>query len=232
MQDQFIVQELTDKILASQKVFMRKVYSWMSIGLLITTLVSYFLFQTGLILNFLNSTTKIILMILQLGAVITLSGWAMRMSTPLAGFIFLLYSALTGLTFSTIFLIYTLGSIINVFLTASLMFGVISAWAFFTKKDLSAWGTFFFMGLVGIVIASIINIFLANSALGFVISIVGVLVFAGLTAYDSQKIKEMHLVRISGGQAEANSAIVGALILYLDFINLFLMLLRLFGDRK
>jgi len=232
MQDQFIVQELTDKILASQKVFMRKVYSWMSIGLLITTLVSYFLFQTGLILNFLNSTTKIILMILQLGAVITLSGWAMRMSTPLAGFIFLLYSALTGLTFSTIFLIYTLGSIINVFLTASLMFGVISAWAFFTKKDLSAWGTFFFMGLVGIVIASIINIFLANSALGFVISIVGVLVFAGLTAYDTQKIKEMHLVRISGGQAEANSAIVGALILYLDFINLFLMLLRLFGDRK
>ncbi len=232
MQDQFIVQELTDKILASQKVFMRKVYSWMSIGLLITTLVSYFLLQTGLILNFLNSTTMIILMILQLGAVITLSGWAMRMSTPLAGFIFLLYSALTGLTFSTIFLIYTLGSIINVFLTASLMFGVISAWAFFTKKDLSAWGTFFFMGLVGIVIASIINIFLANSALGFVISVVGVLVFAGLTAYDTQKIKEMHLVRISGGQAEANTAIVGALILYLDFINLFLMLLRLFGDRK
>lgn len=232
MQDQFFVQELTDKILASQKLYMRKVYSWMSIGLLITTLVSYFLFQSGLIINFLSSTTMIILMILQIGAVIALSGWAMRMSTPVAGLIFLLYSALTGLTFSTIFLIYTLGSIINVFLTASLMFGTISAWAFFTKKDLSGWGTFFFMGLVGIIIASIVNIFLANSALDFVISVVGVLVFAGLTAYDTQKIKEMHLVRVTGGQAEANSAIVGALILYLDFINLFLMLLRLFGDRR
>ena len=232
MQEQFIVQELTDKILASQKVFMRKVYSWMSIGLLITTLVSYYLFQTGLIVNFLSSTSMIILIVLQLGAVIALSGWAMKMSTPIAALIFLLYSALTGLTFSTIFLIYTIGSIINVFLTASLMFGAISAWAFFTKKDLSGWGTFFFMGLIGIIIAMVVNFFLASSALDFVISVVGVLVFAGLTAYDTQKIKEMHLVRITGGQAEANTAIVGALILYLDFINLFLMLLRLFGERR
>ncbi len=232
MQDQYIVQELNEKILASQKVFMRKVYSWMTGGLLITTLVSMYVYNSGLVFNFLNSTTLIILIVLQLGAVISLSGWAMRMSTPVAALIFLLYSGLTGLTFSTIFVVYTMQSILNVFLSSSLMFGSISAWAFFTKKDLSPWGTFFFMGLVGIIIASVVNIFLASSALGFVISVVGVLVFAGLTAYDTQKIKEMHLVRVTGGQAEANTAIVGALILYLDFINLFLMLLRLFGSRR
>lgn len=232
MQDQFIVQDLNEKILASQKVFMRKVYSWMTGGLLITTLVSMYVYNSGLVFNFLNSTTLIILIVLQLGAVISLSGWAMRMSTPVASLIFLLYSGLTGLTFSTIFVVYTMQSILNVFLSSALMFGSISVWAFFTKKDLSPWGTFFFMGLVGIIIASVVNIFLASSALGFVISVVGVLVFAGLTAYDTQKIKEMHLVRVTGGQAEANTAIVGALILYLDFINLFLMLLRLFGSRR
>lgn len=232
MQDQFIVHELNEKILASQKTFMRKVYLWMSGGLLITTLVSLYVLQSGLIHSFLSTGMFIILVILQLGAVVALSGWAMRMSTPVAATVFLLYSALTGLTFSAIFLVYTAESIINVFLIASLMFGSISAWAFFTKKDLSPWGTFFFMGLVGLIIASVVNIFLASSALGFVISVIGVLVFAGLTAYDTQKIKEMHLVRITGGQAEANTAIVGALILYLDFINLFLMLLRLFGNRR
>lgn len=220
-----------EKVLASQKIFMRKVYSWMTIGLALTTLVS-FLFYSSNFIQYLPSGIVLILVLLQFIAVIALSGWAERMSTPVAAIIFLGYSVLTGITLSTIFIVYTMESIVNVFLSTTLMFGTISAWAFFTKKDLSPWGTFFFMGLIGIIIASLVNLFLASSALEFVISVVGVLVFAGLTAYDTQKIKEMHLVRIQGGQLEANTAIVGALILYLDFINLFIMLLRLFGNRR
>lgn len=230
--ENYIVQEINDKVLASQKAFMRKVYGWMSSGLLITTLVSFYVFSTGFLGNFLNSTTLIILFVAQFGAVIALSGWAMKMSTPVAAALFVVYSALTGLTLSSIFYIYTIGSIINVFLTAAITFGALSFWGFITKRDLTAWGSFFFIGLIGIIVASLVNLFLASSALDFVISVIGVLVFAGLTAYDTQKIKEMHLVRMSGGSVEANTAIVGALVLYLDFINLFLMLLRLFGDRR
>ncbi len=226
------VTELSEKIIVSQKAFLRKVYAWMSLGLLITTFVSFYLFTSGLYLSFLSSTTLIILFILQIIAVIALSGWAMKMSTPVATFIFLAYSALTGVTLSSIFFIYNLNSIISTFLVAAITFAALSLYGFITKKDLTSFSSFLFVGLIGIIVAMVVNIFLMSSALNFVISVIGVLVFAGLTAYDTQKLKEMHLVQLQGNAIASKASIIGALTLYLDFINLFLMLLRLFGGGR
>jgi FtsH-binding integral membrane protein len=154
---------------------------------------------------------------------------AMRASTAQA--VFWIYAALNGVAFSTLGLVYSGNSITRVFFISAASFAALSLWGYTTKRDLSGFASFLFMGLVGIIIASLVNLFMASTALQFVISVVGVLVFAGLTAYDTQQIKEMYYVGDDGTVA-GRKAVMGALRLYLDFINLFMMLLQLFGDRR
>ena len=154
---------------------------------------------------------------------------AMRAATAQA--VFWVYAALNGVAFSTLGLVYSGNSITRVFFISAATFGALSLWGYTTKRDLTGWGSFLFMGVIGIIIASLVNLFMASTALQFVISVVGVLVFAGLTAYDTQKIKEMYL-EADDGETMSKKILMGALSLYLDFINLFLMLLRLFGNRE
>jgi FtsH-binding integral membrane protein len=154
---------------------------------------------------------------------------AMRAATAQA--VFWIYAALNGVAFSTLGLVYSGNSITRVFFISAATFGALSLWGYTTKRDLSGWGSFLFMGLIGIIIASLVNLFMASTALQFVISVVGVLVFAGLTAYDTQSIKEMYL-EADDSETMSKKILMGALRLYLDFINLFLMLLRLFGNRE
>jgi FtsH-binding integral membrane protein len=155
-----------------------------------------------------------------------------RLSPITAKLLFTAYAALNGLTLAPIVAMYTGESVMNVFLSCAVMFGATSVYGLVTKKDLSSMGSFFTMGLFGLIGASVVNIFLASSALNFAISLVGVLVFVGLTAYDNQKIKEMYAIETSEGAIAANISVLAALTLYLDFINLFLFLLRLLGRRK
>jgi FtsH-binding integral membrane protein len=150
------------------------------------------------------------------------------MSAATAASAFLVYSLLTGLTLSVIFFVYAAASIVQAFVSAAAMFGAMALYGALTKKDLTSWGSFFFMGLIGIVICAVVNMFLHSSALSMTISVISIFVFLGLTAYDNQKLKVMAL---AGGPTE-NYAIIGALSLYLDFINLFLALLRIFGGSR
>jgi FtsH-binding integral membrane protein len=173
----------------------------------------------------------IVMLLATLGLVFFISFRIQTLQFTTAFMLFMLYSALLGVTLSSIFLTYTGASITRVFFISAAAFGALSLYGYTTKRDLSPFGTFLIMGLIGIIIASLVNIFLASSAMTFAISVVGVIVFAGLTAWDTQKIKEMYDVNDDGTVA-GRKAVMGALTLYLDFINLFLMLLRLFGDRR
>ena len=166
-----------------------------------------------------------------LGMVFYLSARIHKMSFSGAQTAFWVFAALMGASLSSIFLVYAHGSIANVFFISAAAFGALSLWGYTTKKDLSGWGSFLFMGLIGIIIAAVVNLFIGSSALQFAISVIGVLVFAGLTAYDTQQIKEMYFEGDSTAVA-GRKAIMGALRLYLDFINLFIMLLSLFGNRE
>jgi hypothetical protein len=166
-----------------------------------------------------------------LGLVLWMSFGIQRMSVGTAQTVFWVYAALMGVSLAPILLIYTGASIAKVFFITAASFGALSLYGYTTTRDLTAYGSFLIMGLIGLIIASLVNIFLASSALDFVISCVGVLVFAGLTAWDTQKIKEMY-DPMDDGTVAGRKAVMGALTLYLDFINLFLMLLRLFGDRR
>ena len=170
------------------------------------------------------------LLLAELGLVFALSMMAPRLSGPVAALMFLGYSALTGMTLSVYVLIYTAASIGNALLLTAGVFGALSLFGTFTKKDLSAWASFLFMGLVGVVLASVVNIFMRSDGLSFVLSCASVVVFAGLTAYDTQKLREMHAS--TGYSSAASVSIMGALTLYLDLINLFIALLRLFGQRR
>jgi FtsH-binding integral membrane protein len=220
--DDVLVQE-------SQRAFMSRVYGWMFAGLSVTGLVALFTAASPQMMSMVINL-RWVLLIAQLGLVFALSGMATRLSGAVAGTLFVVYSALTGLTFSVIFYVYTQGSIASAFLLTAGTFGAMSAFATFTKKNLSGWSTFLFMGLIGVVIASVVQIFVQSSMLSFVTACASVIVFAGLTAYDTQKLREMHAA--TGYSSAATVSIVGALTLYLDFINLFLALLRLFGDRR
>jgi len=200
-------------------------YRWMTLGLATTGLVALVVANSPAMLAlFLGTPLFYVLIFGQLGLVMALSWAAPRVSTVAAVAMFFAYAALTGVTFSTIFLVYSLGSIAQVFLITAGAFAGLSAVGFFTKSDLSAIGRFAIFALIGLIIASIVNIFLHSTGLDWLISIGGVLIFAGLTAYDTQRLKMMFAEGVGG-----NLAIVGALILYLDFINMFLFLLRLFG---
>ena len=225
------------------RAYMLRVYNYMAAGVAITGVVAYVTYMmavvqtsagpqlTGFGNMIFNSPLKWVVMLAPLGMVFFLSARINKMSVSAAQTTFWAFAALMGLSLASIFMVYAGGSIARVFFISAAAFGGLSLYGYTTKKDLSGWGSFLIMGLIGIIIASIVNIFLASSAMQFAISVIGVLVFAGLTAYDTQQIKEMYYVG-DGEATMGKKAIMGALRLYLDFINLFLMLLSLFGNRE
>jgi len=230
---------------AGLRQYMLRVYNYMASGLALTGLVAYMLFQatavtgpTGDIVGLTNLGVSLytgpmmwIVALAPLGVVLYMSFGIRNMSASRAQTMFWVFAFLMGLSLSTIFLTYTQASIARVFFITATTFGAMSIYGYTTKRDLTGMGSFLFMGLIGIIIASIVNIFMQSSMMYFIISILGVLIFVGLTAYDTQKIKNMYMAYDSG-EVSAKKAIMGALTLYLDFINLFIMLLRLFGARR
>ncbi len=218
-----------------ENVLLRSVYNWMALGLLISGITAYGTANSPWLLNLIfgNSAIFLVLILVELGLVIGISGAIQRLSASTASGLFLLFSFINGLTLSAVLLVYTASSIFQTFLVTSLMFGAMSAYGYFTRSDLSSWGRYLFMGLIGIIIASVVNIFLANSSMDWIISFLGVIIFTGLTAYDTQKIKRMGEEMMGAdGERIGKVAILGALALYLDFVNLFLMLLRFMGRRR
>ncbi len=220
--------------ISSTSSFLSKVYGWMTAGLALTALAAMLTLSSQGLLNLIfgNKLVFYALIFGELGLVIGLSAAINKISSKTATLLFLLYSALNGVTFASIFLIYTSSSIAGTFLVASGTFGAISLYGYVTKRDLSGWGSFFFMGLIGVIIASVVNIFLQSEMLNWVISYIGVFVFVGLTAYDTQKIKRIGAAGFGDEESRKKASILGALTLYLDFINLFLMLLRVMGSRR
>ena len=215
--------------------YMAQVYGWMTVGLLLTAFVAWYAANSAAVMEllFTNRIFLIGLVIAQLALVIVLSAMIQKLSAGVTTMLFMLYSALTGLTLSSIFIVYTAASIASTFVVTAGMFGAMSLYGYTTKRDLSGFGNMLFMALIGIVIASLVNFWLKSEALMWVVTYIGVIVFVGLTAYDTQKLKNM------GEQIDTRDtsnlrkySILGALTLYLDFINLFLMLLRIFGKRR
>ena len=220
---------------------MLKVYNYMASGLALTGIVAYAAGNSPAVMSLLYATNAAgqlaptmlawIVMLAPIGLVFFLSARIHAMQASTAQTVFWVYSALMGLSLANIFLVFTGASIARVFFITSATFGAMSLYGYTTKRDLSGFGSFLFMGLIGVVIASVVNIFLQSAAMQFVISIVGVLVFVGLTAYDTQEIKSLYLESDST-ETTGKKALMGALKLYLDFINIFIMLLQLFGQRR
>ena len=227
------------------RAYMLKVYNYMATGVLLTGIVALISFNisvvtdaSGAIVSFTEfgntlffSGFKWLVMLAPLGIVFYMSFGINKMSSSKAQTVFWIFAALMGLSLSWILLVYTGKSVARVFFITSATFGAMSLYGYTTKRDLTKLGSFLMMGLIGIIIASLINIFMKSSMMYFVISILGVLIFVGLTAYDTQKIKNMY-VESDSGELIGKKAVMGALTLYLDFINLFIMLLRLFGQRR
>jgi FtsH-binding integral membrane protein len=212
--------------------FLTKVYGWMFLGLLVTAGTAMAVASSPVLIEtlILNRILFWILLLAPLGLVFYLSARVDKIAPGTAAGLFLLYSALVGITTSVIFLVYTATSIVSAFVITAGMFGAMAVFGTVTKRSLAGVGQFMFMGLIGLIIASIVNIFLWNSMLDFVICVVGVIVFTGLTAWDAQRLKEM-AVSLPDGRV-GSYAVVGALSLYLDFINLFFFILRLIGGRR
>jgi len=208
----------------------------MCIGLALTGFLAYFVSTSPTMLQLVFGNPMVFygLIIGELVMVFALAGWVDRMSPATATALFVGYSALNGITLSVIFLVYAQASIVSTFFVCSATFAACSVYGWTTKKDLTSWGGFLTMGLIGIVIASVVNLFIRSNAMTMVISYIGVVVFVGLTAYDTQKIKTLALTQPDGvdGSVTRRLAIHGALTLYLDFINLFLMMLRILGGRR
>jgi uncharacterized protein len=234
------------------RTYMLGVYNYMAAGVALTGVLAYLVaamatttdpalavaqLGNGKLLTQLGSTLysspiRYIVMFAPLAFVLFLSFKAHTMSTSAAHIAFWSFAALMGVSLSSIFLVYTGQSITQIFFVTAAAFGALSLWGYTTKKDISGWGSFLIMGVVGIIIAAIVNIFLQSSALQFAVSAIGVLVFAGLTAYDTQRIKDTYLQIRGNAEMVAKSAILGALSLYLDFINMFISMLQLFGSRE
>jgi hypothetical protein len=216
--------------------FIRSVYNWMGIGLALTGFIAYYVSNDAAIQNLIfgNKIVFFGLIIAELGLVLAISARVNKMQASTATALFVLYAALNGATLSAIFLIYTSSSITSTFFICSATFIACSVFGMTTKRDLTSMGGFMAMGLIGILIASVVNIFIKSSAMNMIISYIGVIVFVGLTAYDTQKLKNMAMTQPDGLEAGVirKGAILGALSLYLDFINLFLMLLRILGNRE
>ena len=227
------------------RAYMLKVYNYMATGILLTGIVALITFKMSVVTNDAGSIVgltqignaiymsglKWIVMLAPLGIVFFMSFGINKMTAAKAQTTFWIFAALMGLSLSSILLVYTGMSVTRVFFICSATFGAMSIYGYTTKRDLTKLGSFLMMGLIGIIIASIVNIFMKSSMMYFVISILGVLIFVGLTAYDTQKIKNMYSVSDTG-ELMGKKAVMGALTLYLDFINLFIMLLRLFGQRR
>jgi FtsH-binding integral membrane protein len=212
--------------------FLSKVYGWMFLGLLLTAGIALSVASSPVLIETLISNRFVLWMMIlgQFGLVIYLSVRVEKMAPVTAAALFLLYSATVGVTTSIIFLVYTSASIVSAFVIAGGMFGAMAVFGTLTKRSLAGVGQLMFMGLIGIIIASIVNIFVFSDMLSFVISVIGVLVFTGLTAWDAQRLKHM-AVALPDGRV-GTYAVVGALSLYLDFINLFFFVLRLLGGRR
>ena len=227
------------------RAYMLKVYNYMGSGVLLTGVIALMFFKMAVVTsdggeiigltNFgnsiYNSGLKWVIMLAPLAVVFYMSFGIAKMSAAKAQTTFWVFAALMGASLSSIFLMYTGASITRVFFITAGTFGAMSIYGYTTKKDLTKLGSFLMMGLFGIIIASVVNIFMKSTMMYFVISILGVLIFVGLTAYDTQKIKNMYMASDSG-ELMSKKAVMGALTLYLDFINLFIMLLRLFGQRR
>ena len=227
------------------RAYMLKVYNYMTIGLLLTGFIAYFFGKASIVTNdigqiigvtqvgalLFGSPLKWIIMLAPLGFVFYLSARISKMSVSAAQITFWLFASIMGLSLASVFIEFTQTSIARVFFITASTFGAMSLYGYTTKRDLTKLGSFLMMGLFGIIIASLVNIFMKSSMMYFVISVLGVLIFVGLTAYDTQKIKNMY-VASDTGELMGKKAVMGALTLYLDFINLFIMLLRLFGQRR
>jgi FtsH-binding integral membrane protein len=211
--------------------YMLKIYNYMASGLALTGIVAYAAAASGFYAQIAHTPLFWVILLAPLGIVFWLSMGINRMSAGTAQALFWVYSALMGLSLAGIFLVYTGASIARVFFITGGTFAAMSLYGYTTRRDLTQFGSFLIMGLIGIIIASLVNMFIASSALQFAISVIGVLVFVGLTAWDTQRIKEMY-VASDDGQTAGKKAVMGALQLYLDFINLFVMLLQLFGQRR
>jgi FtsH-binding integral membrane protein len=228
------------------RAYMLRVYNYMAGGVLLTGIVAYLTFSAAVVERtgpgrrgltefgqlIYTSPLKWVIMLSPLAFVFFLSFRVNKMSLGAAQISFWAFAAVMGLSLSSIFLVFTGQSITQVFFVTAIAFGGLSLYGYTTKKDLSGWGSFLIMGVIGIIAASLVNLFLQSSALQFAISVIGVLVFAGLTAYDTQRIKDGYYEVMGDATAMAKGAIMGALNLYLDFINLFVMLLQLFGSRR
>lgn len=227
--------QVIQSVNTAYRTLMGKVYLWMTLALAVTGLTSLYVASSpGLVQSiFASRGTFWLLVIAELALVFILSARIMKMSFSTAGIMFALYSVLNGVTMSFIFIAYTSTSIATAFFVTAGMFAAMSFIGFVTKKDLSSFGSFFTMALIGLIIASVVNIFLNSSVMYWIITYVGVLLFVGLTAYDTQKIKQM-LIEYSDEVNDSTQklALIGSLSLYLDFINLFLYILRLFGNNK
>lgn len=223
-----------EEIRIEQASFISKVYGWMSIALIVTALTAYYVSMSPDLVRMIFGNRLVFfgLIIGELALVSWLSFAVAKMSANTATGVFLLYSVVNGLTLASIFLVYTAGSIASTFFITAGTFGIMSAYGYYTKTDLTTMGNLLGMALIGLIIASIVNYFMQSPVLYWITTYAGILIFVGLTAYDTQKIKEMNIIGNEGTDEDRKEAIMGALTLYLDFINLFLMLLRLFGDRK
>jgi len=215
--------------------FLSKVFLWMFIGLLTTAVTSLLVLSTPAILYPIATNTWLFmgLIIGEFALVIVLSKNALKYDFTTTLSLFILYSFINGITLSVVLLMYTGATISNAFFITALLFGVMALYGHYTKADLAPFRTFFMLAIVGIIIATLVNIFIASSALSYIINIIGVVIFAGLTAYDIQKMKSYYAYSVEqGGRLESNLAVTGALTLYLDFINMFLFILRLVGKRR
>lgn len=222
-----------DIINETQRFFV-KVYGWMSFALIITGLVAIWTADNVNIMTILTESNWIFigLLILEFVLVAYLVGWILKMSSQTATLVFIFYSIINGFTLSVIFLVFTSDSIASTFFITAGTFAVMSIYGYFTKSDLTKLGNLLLMGLIGLIIASLVNMMYQNETLYWITTFVGILIFIGLIAYDTQKIKKLNIIGNEGTDVDKKEAIIGALTLYLDFINLFLKLLRLLGRRK
>ena len=222
---------------AGLRAHMLSVYNYMTSGVLLTGIVALLMKQSGAVMSMINFNTGglsglgYLVVFAPLGVVLWMNFGINRISTNTARILYWVYAALVGASLSTIFLVYTAGSIATTFFATAAGFASLSLWGYTTKKDLSGMGTFLIMGLFGIIVAMVVNMFLRSSAFDLAISAMGVLIFAGLTAYDTQKIKSMYFA-VAGTDFHGKAVVMGALTLYLDFINMFLFLLRFMGNRN
>lgn len=216
---------------AGLRSYMLSVYNYMASGVLLTGIVALLFANSGLAAQVLSTPLRWVIMLAPLGFVMVLSFGINRLSTATAQMLYWAFAVVMGLSLSSIFLVYTGQSIATTFFATAAAFAGLSLYGYTTKRDLSAFGTFLIMGVVGLIVAMLINLFLQSSALSLAISFIGVLLFAGLTAYDTQKIKSMYFY-VAGTDMMGKSVIMGALTLYLDFINMFTFLLQFMGDRR